>query len=141
MALQGMGLIEEVEHLARTGRPLDVAASDSELARPHLKPRFLMRRFASLLERMPQLTYNAALAQSVGPAPDAKQAYRGKAGSKRQNHWKGYTVHLSPASTRDSKGRAHDADETDIAWYRWGLQHADDKPKKPKKVKTTRTGI
>ena len=143
MALQGMGLIEEIEHLARTGRPPDADANDPELTRPHLKPRFLRRRFASLLERMPQLTYSAALAQSGAPGPDAKQLYRGKADSKRLNSWKGYTVHLSPASTRDSKGRAHDADEVDAAWFRWGLQHADDIGKKPRKVKakTARTGI
>ena len=138
LALQGMGLIEEVEHLARTGRPLDAHA---EHTRPHLKPRFLRRRFASLLERMPQLTYNPALVQSGAPTPGAKQLYRGKGDAKRLDSWRGYSVRLSPESTRGSKGRAHVADEVDVAWIQWGMQHADNKGQKRKTVKTTRTGI
>ncbi|EPT01472.1 hypothetical protein FOMPIDRAFT_56238 [Fomitopsis schrenkii] len=142
MALQGTGLVQEIEHVARTGHPPDTDSKDPELTRSHLRPRFLKRRFARLLERMPQLTYNVALAQSGVPSPDAKQLYRGKADSKRLNSWKGYTVHLSPVSARDSKTRAHDADEVDVAWIQWGSQHADsDKVKKSKKVKATPTGI
>lgn len=137
MALQGAGLIQEIEHLARTGRPPG-ADSDPQLTRSHLPPRFLMRRFARLLERMPQLTYNDTLAQGGVPSPDAKQLYRGNTDSKRMNNGKGYTVHLSPISARNSRARAHDADEVDTAWFQWAQHAVDDKAKKPEKVKATR---
>lgn len=67
MDLRGMCPMNEIEHLARTGRPPNADAATSKLTTPHLEPRFFRRWFASLLERAPPLTYNAALAQSGSP--------------------------------------------------------------------------
>ncbi|KAH9937246.1 uncharacterized protein B0H18DRAFT_866948 [Fomitopsis serialis] len=107
MALQDAGIMEEVHSLATTGRLPN--SEDSAFANHQLSPRFLKRRFASLLARLPILTYSRALAES-GKRPPGRTDMQ----------FKGYMVSLSP--DHHQHNRTYDADDSDTAWYQWSIE-------------------
>ncbi|TFY62841.1 hypothetical protein EVJ58_g3601 [Rhodofomes roseus] len=97
LALQGLGLFEEVLSLATTGRLLN--SDEPAFANHHLSPRFLRRRFISLLRRLPMLTYLHPREQSKKIDGLITRVY---------------TATLSPEQDSLHTNFAH---ETDVAWF------------------------
>ncbi|KZT75065.1 hypothetical protein DAEQUDRAFT_761033 [Daedalea quercina L-15889] len=111
MLLQEAGIMEELESLAVTGC---LPSGEPVFATHYLRRRFLRQRFASLLGRIPLLTYSEALV-------DTKREASGHKTTETPN---GYMVSLSPVASRDQRSRAHDADETDAAWFQWAMDQS-----------------
>ncbi|PCH33922.1 hypothetical protein WOLCODRAFT_112802 [Wolfiporia cocos MD-104 SS10] len=120
LGMQDIGVYEEVLALARPLTERDPVAcrvreSLLEGSKSSLSPRFLQRRFAHLLGRLPLLTYSPPRSEgNEAVRPDPRE---GK-----------YSVSLAPlarhADLKNSPARMEDADAIDIAWFE-SAQQAD----------------
>lgn len=122
LGLQNSGLYEEAESLAgstlgvpttprREGKHLQCMNDDGDIPpRPLHVPRFMRRRFQSVLSKIPVLTY------SYGIGRDGQQQ-KGK-----------YTVSLSANASRlDKLTRITKADQSDVEWLSYGNSVSENK--------------